>query len=99
MIQSLQRWHLFVCILIASSWFMLGAWKGWGYCLVTDLQWRVLRQLGQTDLPDSYMPLLYRYLSGRVGNVQRIDRITQLVFYCLCIVSLIVNWDYLRNFF
>lgn len=99
LIPPLQPWHLLLCILIAGSWFLLGTCKGWGYCLVTDWQWRLLRSMGRTELPTGYMPMLYQFVTGRAGDVQRIDRITQIVFYSISLVSLRVNWGWLSRLF
>ena len=91
MIPALRPYHLLLCLMIASSWFVLGANKGWGYCLVTDWQWNLMRRMGRTDLPSSYMPLLYRSITGHEGDDKRIELVTRSVFSCSFLASLVVN--------
>ena len=93
MIPVLRPYHLLLCVLIAFSWFALGARKGWGYCLVTDWQWSLMRSMGVTDLPSSYMPMLYRFFTDHAGDDQRIETITRSVFFCSLLASLAVNRD------
>jgi hypothetical protein len=50
-------WHLLAVAITAVSWFGLGIWYGWGYCLSTDWHWRVREQLGYPD-DHSYIHLL-----------------------------------------
>jgi len=92
-----RPWHLLLCVMIISSWFGVGAWKGWGYCLVTDMQWRLLRRLGESSPPYGYVPMLWQRITGRAGDSQRIDLVTQAVFYLSVVASLWVNWAWLQR--
>lgn len=56
--------HLVTLGMTAFSWFVLGAWYGWGYCLCTDWHFRIRRELGHADLESSYIQLLFRKLLG-----------------------------------
>jgi hypothetical protein len=93
LIPPLRPFHLLLCLLIAFSWIVLGARKGWGYCLVTDWQWKLMRKMGKTDLPSSYMSMLYRFVTGHAGDDRRIETITRSVFFCSFLASLAVNRD------
>jgi hypothetical protein len=53
LLPAARPWHLMLCGLIIASWFGVGAWKGWGYCLVTDLHWRLLRRMGSNVPPSA----------------------------------------------
>ncbi|MGB5718335.1 MAG: DUF2784 family protein [Gammaproteobacteria bacterium] len=97
MIPALRPYHLLLCLLIAFSWFVLGARKGWGYCLVTDWQWHLMRHMGITDLPSSYMPMLYRFITGHEGNNQHIELTTKTVFYFSFLASVAVNREFIRE--
>jgi hypothetical protein len=97
MIPPLRPAHLLLCLLIAFSWVVLGAFKGYGYCLITDWQWQLFRALGRTDLPSSYMPMLYTFLTGRQGNSRHIEQVTQTVFWITLLLSVTVNLDFLRT--
>jgi len=46
------------------SWFFLGIFFGIGYCLFTDLHWKVLYKLGSNYLPDSYIQYILHRLTG-----------------------------------
>jgi hypothetical protein len=98
LLPSARPWHLMLCVLILASWFGLGLWKGWGYCLVTDMQWRLMRRLGEVSPPFGYVPMLWQRITGRSVNVQRVDQVTEWVFYFSMLASLWVNWAWLRAF-
>ena len=72
MIPALRPFHLLLFVLIACSWFVLGARKGRDYCLVTDWQRNLMLRIGLTDLSSSYMPMLYRLITGHVGDDRHI---------------------------
>ena len=38
--------NLVLIILIAISWFGLGKFHGYGYCLITGIQWKIKARLG-----------------------------------------------------
>ncbi len=56
-----RRLHLIVILSTMLSWFVLGLWYGIGYCPFTDWHWQVKRQLGEENLPGSYIKY---YLDG-----------------------------------
>ncbi|WP_435019310.1 DUF2784 domain-containing protein [Tundrisphaera sp. TA3] len=55
--------HLAVLGLTAFSWFVMGAYHGWGYCLCTDWHFQVRRSLGYPVPESSFIQLL----AGSVG--------------------------------
>src|ERR1700754_2360186 len=50
--------------LTAFSWFVLGAFYGWGYCLCTDWHFQVRRRLGYVDTETSYVQMLLNRVLG-----------------------------------
>jgi hypothetical protein len=60
-----RRLHLLIMILTLSSWVGLGFFYGFGYCPSTDWHWRIKKELGETDLPDTYV----KYYLDRVTGV------------------------------
>lgn len=92
-----RPWHLLLCLMILASWFGVGAWKGWGYCLVTDMQWRLMRRMGEPSPPFGYVPMLWQRLTGRAVDARRIEQVTQGVFYLSVLASLRVNWSWLHS--
>lgn len=54
-------WNLVVLLITFFSWFGLGLFYGIGFCPLTEWHWQVLRELGRTGLPTSYISyLIYR---------------------------------------
>jgi hypothetical protein len=76
----------FICILLtAFCWFVLGIWFGWGYCPITDWQWRVKEQLGETNLPASFITYYADKITGRHFSDNFINVLT-LTFFALAIM-------------
>jgi hypothetical protein len=50
--------HLIVLLATSFSWFVLGAYYGWGYCICTDWQFSIRRQLGYPEVGSSFLQLL-----------------------------------------
>src|SRR5262245_7430017 len=53
-----RLFHLFALLLTSASWFVLGAYYGWGYCICTDWQFAIRRQLGYPEVGSSFLQLL-----------------------------------------
>jgi hypothetical protein len=61
--------HLLVLGLTAFSWFVMGAYYGWGYCLCTDWHFRVRRRLGYAVPESSFIQLFIAKAIGlRMGR-------------------------------
>lgn len=65
---------------------------------MTDLQWRLLRSIGNDASPFGYVPMLWYQLTGRPVDAPRIDQVTQSVFYLSLLASLLVNRAWLSSF-
>lgn len=59
-----RRLHLITISLTLLSWFGLGLFYGWGYCPCTDWHWEIKHQLGESDLPPSYIKYYLDRWSG-----------------------------------
>ncbi|MDR9415643.1 MAG: DUF2784 domain-containing protein [Gracilimonas sp.] len=59
-----RKLHLYVISATIFSWVGLGVFYGWGYCPCTDWHWRVKYELGETDLPSSYIKYYLDLLTG-----------------------------------
>jgi len=59
-----RRWQLYTLVATALSWFVMGFWRGIGYCLCTDWHFRVRRELGYSDDSPTYVHLLIKSLTG-----------------------------------
>ena len=85
--------HLGLQGLILFSWFGLGSFRGWTYCFLTDLHWRVKAALGQPQRGESYVKLLVDRLSGHDTDANQVNRVTVTVFLVttICSVALFVR--------
>jgi hypothetical protein len=84
--------HLCLQGLILFSWFGLGIRKGWTYCFLTDLHWRVKRLLHQPDLGDSYVKFLADRIAGRDVDKQLLWKATVGVFFATTLISALLEW-------
>ena len=83
----------FICVLATvASWFLLGIWFGMGYCPVTDWQWRVKEQLGEHNLPASFIKYYADKISGRDISSSLIDGVTGISFLVAALLSVYLNF-------
>ena len=85
-----RRWHLAAVALTALSWFGLGIWYGWGYCICTDWHWQVRERLGYA-YDHSYTHLLILEFTGIDLPPVLADVITGTVFVLASLLSLGLN--------
>lgn len=76
MFRKWQKLNLITLLLTFGSWFLLGLWKGWGYCFLTDWHYQILRDLGERNLPSSYIAFLVEKLTGWLPSSELVDRFT-----------------------
>lgn len=88
---KIRKWNLATLILTAFSWFVLGIWYGWGYCLCTDWHWNVREHLGYHDEEISYIHFLLLKLTGIDFNEQLVENTTLIVFLASFIISVWLN--------
>lgn len=72
----LRRLHLISLLITLASWGLLGIWKGWGYCFLTDWHYQILRALGEKNMPSSYIAFLVEKLSGWLPHALLVDIFT-----------------------
>jgi hypothetical protein len=84
-------WNLVTLLLTGGSWFILGIFYGIGFCPLTEWHWRVLKRLGQYDLPDSYITYLIRRLTGINASEQLVETLTVLMFFVALALSISFN--------
>ncbi len=89
----------FICVLTtAACWLGLGYWYGLGYCPVTDWQWQVKYQLGEQNLPNSFIKYYADKISGANTNAVFIDIITATCFFSAAVISVYVNFFRPKSF-
>ena len=89
--RATRKWNLITLLLTAFSWFVLGIWYGWGYCLCTDWHWRVREQLGYHDEQNSYIHFLLVKPTGINFNSKLVDNATLIIFLLSLTVSIWLN--------
>ena len=85
-----RLWHLGTVTLTVLSWFGMGYWYGWGYCLCTDWHWQVRKRLGYSD-DHSYTHLLILGMTGIDLDAATADIITGGVFAVVVVLSIVLN--------
>ena len=86
-----RRLNLVSLLLTFGSWVLLGFWKGWGYCFLTDWHYAILRQLGEKDLPSSYIAFLVEKITGWMPGTPLVNSLTLVLAILALICSLWVN--------
>ncbi len=87
-----QRAHLILILLTATSWFILGIWYGLGYCPLTDWQWNIKAQLGERNLPASFITYFAERWTGRDFSDGLVNTATGIAFAAAALASLLVNF-------
>lgn len=87
-----RKAHLISILLTAASWFLLGIWFGIGYCPITEWQWNIKEQLGETNLPASFITYYGEKITGTELNDETINIVTVVCFAFAVIMSLYVNF-------
>jgi hypothetical protein len=72
--------HLAVVCFVLLSWFGLGWFRGFGYCLITDWQWRLMAGMGEPVPSGGYMKYLLDRATGASFDNDRVDRLTSGAF-------------------
>lgn len=97
-VKKWRKWNLICLLLTGGSWFILGIFYGMGYCPFTDWHWQVLRELGQDDLPYSYIQYLLERVFYLEVSAEFANTGTIVVFFVALAVSIFLNiTDYYKN--
>src|SRR5690606_13498093 len=89
---KLRKLNLISLLVTFGSWFLLGLWKGWGYCFLTDWHYQVLRSIGERDIPSSYIAFLVKKLTGWTPSSELVDPFTVGLALLALLCSLYVNF-------
>ena len=85
-------WHLIAMSLTSFSWFVMGAFYGWGYCLCTDWHFDVREQLGYEDTETTYVQLFARVVFG-IPMSRSTSDILAVTIFGLILVAMAVVWS------
>ncbi len=87
-----RRIGLAIQVLVLFSWFGLGWFRGFGYCLATDWHTRIQLCRGKQGFPHGYIRFLYERLAGIESEPAATNLITMAVFFVALACSLAVNF-------
>lgn len=90
--RATRRLHLYGVAVTLACWLILGIWYGIGYCPVTDWQWQVKAQLGEQNLPNSFVKYYADKISGQSVDANLIDVLTAGSFLLSIIISVYLNF-------
>ncbi len=92
-----RRWHLASVGLTLFSWLVLGIWYGWGYCALTDWHWQIKQELGETNLPNSFLIYFFNDVMGLRLETSFINRGAGTTIAVVTLLSIVLNFcDYRR---
>lgn len=89
--QKTRRWNLLCLMLTGASWFILGIWYGWGYCVCTHWHWMVREKLGFHDTSQNYIHLLILKTTGIDIPEKPLETGIMIIFGTSLIASIILN--------
>ena len=92
-----KKLNLITLLVTFGSWGILGLWKGFGYCFLTDWHYDVLRQLGETNLPNSYIAFLVEKLTGWLPEADLVNTLTLGLALLALGCSVWVNYGKSKN--
>jgi len=90
--EKTRKANLILLLLTGLSWFGLGIFYGWGYCPLTDWHWKVLRELGETGLPNSYVSYLINRMLSLNFSDESANLLTVSLYFIALVCSLFVNF-------
>jgi hypothetical protein len=89
---STRKFHFAFVLITAFCWFVLGIWFGMGYCPITDWQWRIKEQLGERNLPASFITYYINKITGKNFSDSFINLFTVILFVLTFLLSVYFNF-------
>lgn len=83
-----RPWQQILLALTTASWLGLGYFFGLGYCVLTDWQWQIKRQLGDTELPHSFIQFALTRWFGLSLSDGLVDAATGGAFAALLLIAM-----------
>lgn len=87
-----KKLHLISLLITLFSWEIMGIWKGFGYCFLTDWHYRVLRKLGERDMPSSYISFLTERFTGWLPDTALAETLTLALTLLALLCAIWVNF-------
>src|SRR5512142_2195328 len=90
MIRETRPAHYALTLLILLSWYGLGAFRGFVYCIITDIQWRIKKQLGNKPSTEYYIKYLIDNITGLDTRANIVNGVTTYAYFIILILSTIL---------
>ena len=87
-----RKAHLIVAGITLVCWVGLGIWYGWGYCPITEWQWKIKEQLRETNLPDSFIKYFADKITGKNFSPTVVNNVTLYLFLIAITFSVYFNF-------
>ena len=87
-----KKLHLISLLITLFSWGIMGIWKGFGYCFLTDWHYRILRKLGERDMPSSYISYLMEKSPVWLPDAALTDTLTLVLTILAFLCTIWVNF-------
>jgi hypothetical protein len=95
--KTTRKWQLVTLGLTAASWFVMGYWKGWGYCFCTDWHFAIRHARGFEEYDATYIQLLARVLAGQGMSDAFAENLALAVFIAILLCTAWANWPRRRR--
>ena len=92
-----RPWNLLTQVITLGSWVGMGAFKGWGYCYCTDVHWKIRRDMGIADDPETYIGFLIEKVTGIEPSGDFVFWLGLTVFSFCFFASLFLNLRDIRR--
>jgi hypothetical protein len=89
--KPLRKWNLVTLSLTAFSWFVLGAFYGFGYCFLTDWHWEIRENIGLDNPFNSYIQFLISTLLRITVSERLVNILTATFFFTAFTMSIMTN--------
>lgn len=92
LVKRTRKLNFLTLTLTFLAWFGLGLFYGIGYCPLTDWHWQILKKIGETGLPDSYITYIIERATGIKIDDYVITVLTVVLFFAAYIISIVINF-------
>ncbi len=96
--ETMRLAHFILSLLTFISWFGVGFFYGFGYCFVTDIQWKIKKRLNQTPSTEFYIKYMIDKVTGLDTNPSIVNGMTTFVYFGILIISTIILSNTYLNF-
>lgn len=90
--KKMRKPHLIVLAATLFSWFILGLKYGLGYCFLTDWHWEIKMELGETNLPNSFIKYFFDQYTFFDLSAELVDIITIVAITLVILITVFVNF-------